>query len=148
MRVASPLVRSSGETSPCSGSQCGVSGIECDSPCSSSGKDGATSVGALLGSFSSDVDKGTFVWLTWELPFVTNCDDGMKLDITSTIIHLHPVGSLIGCSSGMKSNATRILRSQRRPAWPGSTLSACACPSLSEETKSSSDHNPKEACLS
>ena len=54
-----------------------------------------------------------FVEFTGNLPFVTDCDDRLKLDITSTIMHLHPVACLIGCSSGMKGNATRILRSQR-----------------------------------
>ena len=36
------------------------------------------------------------------------------LDVTSTIMHLHPVDILPGCSSGMKSYATRVLGSQRR----------------------------------
>ena len=44
---------------------------------------------------------------------LANCNDRLKLDITSTIMHLHPVNILTGCSSGMKRNATRVLRSQR-----------------------------------
>ena len=50
MRVAMPTASSTGGNAPRSGSICGVSGIECVSPSSMAGVEGATSVGALLGS--------------------------------------------------------------------------------------------------
>ena len=50
MRVAMPTAPSSGGKAPFSGSKRGVSGIECVSPSSTTGVEGANSVGAWLGS--------------------------------------------------------------------------------------------------
>ena len=50
MRVAMPTASSSGANAPLSGSIYGVSGIEGVPPSSKAGSEGATSVGASLGS--------------------------------------------------------------------------------------------------
>ena len=52
MRVATPTAVSAGGNAPSSGCMCGVSGIEGVSPSSTTGVEGATSVGASLGSTS------------------------------------------------------------------------------------------------
>ena len=85
-----------------------------------SGVDGATSVGSLIWvrpircrrNVERFPRKGMSVRVTRGIALFAHSNDRLKLDVMSTIMHTHPVDILTGCSSGMKSDATRILWSQ------------------------------------
>ena len=102
--------------------QPGVSGIDGVSPSCGTGVEGATSVGAsgdgILARMNGRNVKGfpccgMFFGDNMNVASVTNVHNRMYLDVASSIVNLHPICDSLGCPSGMKSYATRILGSQR-----------------------------------
>ena len=84
------------------------------------------------------------VRITRGFALLAYCNDRLKLDVLSTIMHTHPVDILTRCSSGMKGNATRILWSQ---GWHSSAGGECSWNQVSPEWERSKWSTPTRRTL-
>ena len=72
---------------------------------------------------------------------VTYIHNRMYLNVASTIVNMHPFCDSLGCPSGMKSDATRILGSQRGFHGQGASLGHVLVQIPLGVTTLSQDHN-------